>query len=408
MSGKRTILTIDDNRLIHTLVHKTVGHEYNVITASNGQFGVEVALAESPDIILLDVEMPGMSGFEVCSHLKAANETADIPVIFLSSLSDERSRLKGFDVGAVDFLVKPFKEPELLAKLESLTKYQQAQEELNGQAKMASSAAFAAMKGSNELGMAIHFIEASYGVTGFDALAKAFFSITSGIGLDCSLMYDLGDGECEFYSSVGLVSPLEQEVISTIFEKGERFTDFSGSRTQINYMHVALLVKNMPIDDDEKYGRFKDFLPTMLGAINAKIHSLLNEQAMTKHSYNIGRSFSAVKDTLGGVGADLEKNQNDVVNLLQGMLKEFESRIPTMGLDDDQEAYLINRLDETITKAYAIIDSSTKTSHAFKTVSRLLEHISEKQQKLAESMAAIAEDQSGEALGNNVDDVELF
>lgn len=407
MPQKPTILTIDDTKLIHMLVESAVGHSYHIIKALNGKEGIEKATAESPSIILLDVEMPGMSGYEVCKNLKQMDSTQNIPVIFLSSLSNESSRLKGFEAGAIDFLVKPFKEPELLAKLESLTKYQAAQEALSKQAQSASSAAFSAMKGSNELGMAIHFIEASYGVTNFESLAKLFFTVTENMGLVCSFMYHL-NGECKFYSSKGQVLSLEQEVIAAIFAKGERFTDFSGARTQINYSHVALLVKNMPIDDEEKYGRFKDFLPTMLGAMDAKIHGLLNEQAMVRHSRNLGRSFTVVKETLAGVGESLHTNQTDVVALLQGMLKEFESRIPSMGLEDDQEAYLINRLDDTITKAYAIIEQSTKTSHAFKTITRLLEHVSDKQQQIMESMANVATNQSEEMLGDNIDDVELF
>ncbi len=407
MSSRQKLLTIDDNKLIHTLVEKTVGHEFDIITALDGMEGLQKAVFESPDIILLDVEMPGMSGFDVCSTLKSSEETSHIPVMFLSSLSDERSQIMGFEVGAVDFLVKPFKAPELIAKLDALSKFLFTERELNEQATSAASAAFSAMRGSNEFGLAIHFIEASYGVTDLAQLANIFFGVSNELGLDCSLMFNLGKNK-EFYSCEGLSSPMEREVMTTLYDRGDRFIDFSGCRTQVNYAHVALLIKNMPIEDEDKYGRYKDFLPTMLGATDAKIHSLLNEQSMARQTQELGMSFSAVQDTLTNVGVSLEKNQTDVVTLLQEMLSEFEDRIPTMGLEDDQEAYLINRLDTTITKAYAIIDNSAQTSYAFKTVSRLLEHLSSKQTHLMESMETTSKSPDVEAKGDEFDDVELF
>jgi PAS domain S-box-containing protein len=81
------------------------------------QSAIESALAQPPNLILLDVRMPEMDGFEVCRRLKQADRTRDIPVIFVSALKDLQDRVRGFEAGGVDFISKPFQEPEVLARV---------------------------------------------------------------------------------------------------------------------------------------------------------------------------------------------------------------------------------------------------------------------------------------------------
>jgi len=90
--------------------------EYQIATANNGNTALKKAKAQKLDLILLDVVMPDMSGFEVCRELKKNQQTKDIPVIFLTSKSDPDSIIEGFNCGAVDYVHKPFVEEELLAR----------------------------------------------------------------------------------------------------------------------------------------------------------------------------------------------------------------------------------------------------------------------------------------------------
>jgi CheY-like chemotaxis protein len=380
------VLTIDDDKLIHKMVLKSVSEDYQVIIANDGLEGLSQAESEMPDIILLDIEMPGMNGYETCVKLKQNPVTQPIPVMFLSSLASEKSRMKGFEAGASDFLLKPFNKIELQKKLNALREHIISSKQLNQQIQQATHTAYMAMRGSSELGMAIQFIEASYEANNNESLASNFFGVTKNLDLQCTLMFNLENERIFFYCD-GQPSPLEEEVISTIFDGHERFTDFD-NRTQINYPRVALLVKNMPLDNPEMYGRLKDFLPTMLGSTSSKIQIFLNEQAIEKQSSNISACVDALRDTLGSVGAELESNQNDVVDLLQKLLFEFSMKIPLLGLEHDQEAYLIDTLDDTVCKAQTIIDSSKNTNQSFTTITRLLEHLSGMQTHMMTSMKA--------------------
>ena len=90
---------------------------YQVRAAEKPQLAIDSALAQPPNLILLDVRMPEMDGFEVCRRLKQEERTRDIPIIFISALQDVQDRIRGFEVGGVDFISKPFQEPEVLARV---------------------------------------------------------------------------------------------------------------------------------------------------------------------------------------------------------------------------------------------------------------------------------------------------
>ncbi|MCO4782884.1 MAG: response regulator [Candidatus Cloacimonetes bacterium] len=115
---KPLVLIVDDTaENIQVLGKILKGLSCNIAVAKEGKTALSIAKSKVPDLILLDVMMPGMSGFEVCQELKFDKVTKDIPVIFLTALSDTKDIIKGFRLGAVDYVVKPFIPEELLARV---------------------------------------------------------------------------------------------------------------------------------------------------------------------------------------------------------------------------------------------------------------------------------------------------
>ncbi len=112
------ILVVDDvatNRLMVEAILKGEGVE--IVTAANGMEALAAAAANLPDLILLDVMMPGMDGYEVCRKIKEYPERRLVPVIFLTSCSETHEVVKGFEAGCVDYVTKPFRAVELLARV---------------------------------------------------------------------------------------------------------------------------------------------------------------------------------------------------------------------------------------------------------------------------------------------------
>ncbi len=125
------VLVVDDVELNVKLLEAKLSSEYfQVIPAYNGPTALDLADSELPDIILLDVMMPRMDGFEVCRRLKANPRTTDIPVVMVTALSDIADRLRGLEAGADDFLTKPVNDIALFARVRSLVRLKRMMEEL--------------------------------------------------------------------------------------------------------------------------------------------------------------------------------------------------------------------------------------------------------------------------------------
>jgi len=118
MSARKGILAVDDTLAALKLLTDILTQEgYAVRPASSGEQALASVFTELPELILLDVKMPGMDGFEVCRRLKADPAAREIPVLFLSASTDLEERVKGFELGATDFIAKPFQRDELLARV---------------------------------------------------------------------------------------------------------------------------------------------------------------------------------------------------------------------------------------------------------------------------------------------------
>jgi len=114
------VLVVDDEPINIIIAEKVLQKNgYDTISAPNGKEALIMAKAELPDMILLDIMMPGMDGFEVCSELSKIEETKDIPVIFLTAVSDKDSLLKAFTKGGKDYVRKPFHAEELIARVKT-------------------------------------------------------------------------------------------------------------------------------------------------------------------------------------------------------------------------------------------------------------------------------------------------
>jgi putative two-component system response regulator len=124
------VLIVDDNSTNIDLLVNTLKDDYRLGVAKNGKKALEFVLKHRPDIILLDIMMPEMNGFEVCMQLKADPPSKDIPIIFITALDDAARKLKGFELGAVDYITKPFLAQEVRARVKTHLALKAAQDSL--------------------------------------------------------------------------------------------------------------------------------------------------------------------------------------------------------------------------------------------------------------------------------------
>jgi len=133
---KNIILIVDDDNInLQVIGSFLYNKNYKIILAKNGNDALKSVENNHPDLILLDIMMPGMNGYEVCKKLKDNNQTKDIPIMFLTAKTETKDIIKGFNTGGVDYITKPFIKEELLARIKTHISLKVSQDLLKEQAK---------------------------------------------------------------------------------------------------------------------------------------------------------------------------------------------------------------------------------------------------------------------------------
>ncbi len=399
------ILIIDDDRISQKVIARALqqgGHKARF--ANDGESGLEQAWRSVPDVILLDVEMPGLNGYEVCDRLRNQDPTRETPVIFLSARSSLRERMLGYEVGADDYLVKPFEGEQLLARIGVHLRYQDQREKLHENYLLAQKAAMSALIGSSELSQAMQFMERSIGFVNIDQLAQGLLETLNRFSLNATLMLNYEDKQ-HWYASDGNIKPLEKELVE-MSDNSKRFVDF-GSRTLVSLYGARLLVRNMPVDDMERYGRVKDLLPALLSASHSRMNALRTQEALRDQARDLLYSFKVMRSSIFTLLKTLVNNRRQSREFTSETLMRINDDLLRMGLEEDQEKFLLDRIEETAEKIIDQMDAGAQTYDALMLVLENMRSVMVQQEELAAAYSKQAE-QPVVSAADCGGDIELF
>ncbi|MBN2635389.1 MAG: response regulator, partial [Prolixibacteraceae bacterium] len=126
-----TVLIVDDNSNNVKIIAITLRElNYKLVIATSGQSAIDMVDKTRPDLVLLDIMMPGMDGYETCEIIKSKKENENLPIIFLTALNDKSNIIRGFEVGGVDYITKPFNKEELISRVKTHLELKFTQDEL--------------------------------------------------------------------------------------------------------------------------------------------------------------------------------------------------------------------------------------------------------------------------------------
>lgn len=370
------ILAVDDEPFNLEIIEEILEDlDLQLVTAESGPECLEVLESFSPQVVLLDVSMPGMDGYEVCRQIKANPATKDIVVMFVSARGSVEERMEGYSVGAEDYIVKPFAHGELKSKLSNLGQILLEKESLEQQVEDATSTAFSAMATSSEMGQIVNYIEQIGQIDDVSELTQALISCLSSFGLNCNIELRIDDDRQHFASS-GLCSPIVLELFEILKSKG-RLHEFQ-NRVLVNYENLSLLILNMPDDDEEKHGRIRDHICFIVSVTEQQLLSILTRRELKEQQQNLSEVISMVHSKFTGLMSLLDDNRKHNEEVFRSLQEQFESRIPTMGLDEDQEVFIFTNVDQAIQNSVAREESITKVRTAFAEIEADLSLINKK------------------------------
>jgi CheY-like chemotaxis protein len=390
----KLVLAIDDDKYVHHIIEESLAGFCKIIHAKDGDEGLRLTNKYNPDIILLDIEMPGMSGYDVCKAIKHSESTQDIPVMFLSSKIELSDRVKGYSVGASDYITKPFNAEELIARIKVLYEYRQQCAKLKLDIAKANKTAEIAMTESGDMGRIMRYVGQSYHVNNFQSLSEHFFAFFAPLNLDVVVVFWY-QGTGVFYSQQSGVCPLEQELLEQ-HRQAQRFVDI-GSSTIINYPKVSLLIKNMPVDNDALYGRYKDLFPHILEVTNEKVITMERSESSYEQAAQISTALQDIVKQL--TTQNIEQNKSTKVFIEQ--LHELDCAIKlqqTQANPADLTLY-ISQLDQTMQ-----LFVSANSDLAF--IKYQLKQVAESRNELISNLRTKAE--AAKVNTNHHSDIELF
>lgn len=335
------IYAVDDEPQMQVLLDAILGDHYAVETFGTAEACLQrlATTDQRPEMVLIDVGLPGMDGYALCRRIKDDARTAHIPVAFISGHDTIEARLRGYEAGGEDFIVKPFEPEELLSKLKVALRLFEEQEQLRARASYAEHTALSAMSTLGSLGAVIEFLRKSFACTNGGELGNALLDALKQYGLQGAVRIHMG-GTAHTMSLQGASLPLEASILDYVSTLGRIF-EFQ-KRAVFNFGGITLLVSNMPIDNAERCGSLRDNLAILAEGADARRQAIEFEEARRRTQQGLLKAVDKLQGTLDAMRVKHQREQFSVTQLVIDVQEDMVHSFVQIGLSEGQESFVID------------------------------------------------------------------
>lgn len=355
------VYVVEDEPIQREILTELLSDSFNLQAFDHGDKFLEAFEEQYPSVVILDIGLPGKSGYEICEILRQSYSQALIKIIFLSGHSSLDERLKGYELGADDYITKPFDIQELNNKIQNATDIISAKSALKQQADYASTTAFQAMTAQSEMGIILQGVRTMNEVKDFQSLINATFECLTNLDLTSTLYYEIADVKAFVAPPGRQTTPIEEQIIGMVRPMERIWT--KGSRSMYNFEHCSLLILNMP-DDQEKLGRYRDILCFLMEAFDARLEAIYNLGALMD-AKQWRESIGEITRLLAKSSEKLEDSVTQSSSVVTSMIGDLEYLLPGMGLEEDQEKCILDIVDNASQKFRDSLETSEQTRDVF-------------------------------------------
>ena len=339
--GNIKVLVVDDDRGHTQLISHILKDEYDVLSTHSGIEAVQLFEKFSPDLVLLDISMPDIDGYEVCSAIKAQDPNDQAAIIFVSGMDSTEERIKGYQAGADDYIPKPFQPIELKNKIAATTRYQQTKKTLASKEELARSSAIESMKEASQYSQVLGFLKASFTCNTLSELSNKVFESLDQLGLNGCTQIRSPAETLSLRPNDRLCSPMETELFDVLKGKGRLYA--FGQRMMVNDNHVSILIKNMPTADEAKVERLNDILSVIIEGFEARLMDIERKQA-------IESVLNGLTTTMELVRKQFINHQRDNVSIMDRLVFDMGTKLHALKLTPDQEDFFIGLVQESMSE----------------------------------------------------------
>lgn len=344
---KKRVLIVDDDDFMAILLDGIIGETYQVEHCCDGEAGVAVAQANPPDLILMDVEMPVLDGYEACRKIRQTPAISGIPVIFLSAHVETTDRLAGYEAGGDDYLTKPFDTDELKHKIGVILRNRERNLVLAHHSKPRVQEPW-----QGDHAALINGLQDLIASLDFGAVAGSLLNAADALEIELSLQLRDPSGKLS-RNRDGLCSPLEESVLSNLAATGDPEV-MLGSRLALNFSRVTLLARNMPRDDAERHARIRNALQTLGRATDQHLMVLEVGSEAVARGDKMLRVLRSNIEMLHEVEVGYRQQRLASGEILSELVTEIEDSYIHLGLTENQEGFLSTTLRNAVERAQAL------------------------------------------------------
>ncbi len=356
-SGK--VLVVDDDRVTRTIHHAMLVKQFDVVLACSGDEALSICADQSLDLIILDVEMPGLNGYETCRKIR---ESSTLPIIFVTAHSSLESQLEAFDAGGNDIICKPVSQDLLLRKAALAIKTHVGHQRLLEEKNSLHSMAMGFLSSIGENGVLLSFLRSSIQCRSYDSLAEKLVDASRDLGIQCYGIIRHADGQVKFRTE-GESSPLEESVLGQLSTMGRLF-QFK-RQLVVNYDKVSIVVSNIPLESPEKAGTIRDNVAILAETAEALCDNVSMRQESMMRAEQLQIALISAVSAVQTLRNKHSMVMGDTRMLLQELIDNIEKAHSWLGTTTDQEIAISNTMDESVLKILNLLSTSGQFNDEF-------------------------------------------
>lgn len=354
----QNILIVDDDEFDAQITKEVLQDLYTVSITTCGQKALEIIASSDIDLILLDIMMPNITGYEVCRRLRTNQDYSNIPIIFLSGVNTEDERLLGYEVGGDDFLAKPAVAAEIRFKVANNLNISAERKRLKADLKQSFDTAMISLTTASEIGIVLHFLRNTFACKDYNTLCEEIIQTLANYGLEGGVQIRGFHGKVSLGSN-GFSSALEESVLDNMFGHGRLF-EFS-SCLSCSYEHITVVVKNLDRENTEKRGRMRDNIALLVEGANERVVGLDREYELAQKHQVLTSLIDITIGALRSIEVQHHNQRLENERLMADLQNTFNMRLISLGLTEEQEEELALMLSIAAQRASAIYDQGLST-----------------------------------------------
>jgi len=372
MNEAFSVFVVDDDPFVLDALRGILESDYVVETFPSAVACQDRLATQKPGMFLLDVRMPEIDGYTFCREIKDHVALRQIPVTFVSSHDTIEARLKGYDAGGEDFIVKPFVSEEVLRKVQVAHQIATEKSSMRQQLEESELLSSLVMSNMDEYAVLVPFLRDLAGLKTEHEISAGLLDLLRRFRLDGVVQTRIS-GRTLTVSAQGTDLPLETSIVDHLRSMGRLF-EFR-NRSVFNYKSLSLMVNNMPLQDPEFCGRLRDHLCIAAECVDARLKASEIEESERCNQAAIREAVTQISASSNRARQTHLRNSTACGELLLSLEMDFSRAFAHIGMSENDESSLSKLLHNFNDRMLKLLDSGEESQRAMEDLGRRLQQL---------------------------------